>query len=117
ATDADGETVPVFVNPGGPGPGGQSFAPVVAGLGWENRDIIAWDPRGTGESTSVECGGPDNVDAVLELDSSPDDATEEAQLEEGWAQFARQCRDASGALLDHITTIDVVRDLDLLRHL
>lgn len=113
--DEPGE--PVFVNPGGPGPAGQFFADTVADLGWDGRDIIAWDPRGTGESTSVDCGPLDNVDAVMELDSSPDDAAEEEALREGWAKFARDCRDHSGELLDHLTTIDVIRDLDLMRHL
>ena len=34
-----------------------------------------------------------------------------------WAAFARQCREASGELLDHISSIETVRDLDLLRFL
>ncbi len=33
------------------------------------------------------------------------------------AAFARQCRTASGDLLDHISTIDTARDLDYLRYL
>lgn len=108
---------PLFVNPGGPGFGGQDFAVSLGADAWEGYDIVGWDPRGTGESTSVECGTTEQTDEVFELDGSPDDDAERAALEEGWADFAVQCREASGELLDHITTIENVRDLDLLRFL
>ncbi|RMB61194.1 alpha/beta hydrolase [Tessaracoccus antarcticus] len=108
---------PLFVNPGGPGFGGQDFARNLGTDKWSGYDIIGWDPRGTGKSTTVQCGTTEQTDAVFELDGSPDDAAEERALETGWAEFARQCRAASGELLDHLTTIENVRDLDLLRHL
>lgn len=48
----------VFVNPGGPGIEGQSDAiGLPTGL-WRGYDVIGWDPRGTGQSTPVQCGGP-----------------------------------------------------------
>ncbi len=108
---------PLFVNPGGPGLGGQDFATSLGADAWAGYDIVGWDPRGTGESTRVKCGTTEQTDELFELDGSPDDESERVALEKGWAEFARQCRDASGALLDHITTIENVRDLDLLRHL
>ncbi|MEO7587363.1 MAG: alpha/beta hydrolase [Arachnia sp.] len=108
---------PLFVNPGGPGFGGQDFASSLGPDKWDGYDIIGWDPRGTGQSTRVKCGTTAQTDAVFNLDGSPDDAAEEKALETGWAEFARECRAASGALLDHLTTIENVRDLDLLRHL
>ncbi len=114
---ADPTRGPLFVNPGGPGFGGQSFASNLGVDAWDGYDIVGWDPRGTGESTNVECGTTEETDEVFELDGSPDDAAERAALEQGWAEFARQCRENSGALLDHITTIENARDLDLLRHL
>ncbi len=114
---ADPTRGPLFVNPGGPGLGGQDFAVNLGPDAWAGYDIVGWDPRGSGESTSVECGTTEQTDEVFELDSSPDDDAEKVALEEGWAQFAQQCRDASGELLDHITTIENARDLDLLRHL
>lgn len=107
---------PMFLNPGGPGVGGQYMVDSVADR-WPSYDKIAWDPRGTGESTSVQCGTTEEIDKPYALDGSPDDEAEKQALEEGWAEFARNCRDASGELLDHLTTIDVVRDMDLLRHL
>lgn len=103
---------PLFVNPGGPGFGGQSFAQRLGQDAWEGYDIVGWDPRGTGESTTVECGTLEQTDAVFEMDATPRDEAELANLSEAYAQFGQQCRDASGALLDHLSTIENVRDLD-----
>lgn len=114
--DGDSSRGPLFVNPGGPGFGGQEMAQSLAGR-WANFDTVGWDPRGTGESTRVVCGGLAETDKFMALDGSPDDSTEDRGLRDGSAAFAQQCRDASGSLLDHLTTIDVARDLDLLRHL
>lgn len=113
----DGSLGPLFVNPGGPGQAGQDFAGYLSDRGWEDYDIVGWDPRGTGASTAVRCGTTEQTDAVFDLDQSPDDEAETLALREGYVDFAQQCRDASGALLDHLSTIDSVRDLDLLRHL
>lgn len=112
----DSSRGPLFVNPGGPGFGGQNMALGLAGR-WQNYDTYGWDPRGTGESTRVVCGTFEQTDEMLLLDSSPDDAGEDEALRQGAIDFAQQCRDGSGKLLDHLTTVDVVRDLDLLRHL
>lgn len=112
----DSSRGPLFVNPGGPGFGGQDMAQSVAGR-WVDFDAVGWDPRGTGESTHVVCGTLEQTDEFMALDASPDDDAEDVALREGSAEFAQLCRDGSGALLDHITTVDVVRDLDLLRHL
>lgn len=117
APASDNSDGTLFINPGGPGGSGQDFvsgfpANVVPGY-----DVIGWDPRGSGESTPVRCGAPQQTDAYLELDQSPDNATEWQALRNSDAGFARQCRQASGALLDHISTIDNVRDLDYLRYL
>lgn len=108
---------PLFVNPGGPGAGGTAFASQFAPDYFKGMDIIGWDPRGTGESTHVQCGSLAETDKLFDLDSTPDDASEERALQDGYRQFAKQCRDASGELLDHISSVDVARDMDLLRHL
>ena len=112
----DSSRGPLFFNPGGPGFGGQDMAQRMAGR-WQNYDAVGWDPRGTGQSTHVVCGTLEQTDEMMNLDASPDDDAEDKALREGGADFAKQCRDSSGKLLDHISTIDVVRDLDLLRHL
>ena len=107
----------LFVNPGGPGAGGRGLAARFADRGLEHYDIVGWDPRGTGESTPVRCYSDAEVDAYLLLDASPDDPTERADLVKGTAEFAAACWQRSGRLLEHISTIDTVRDLDLMRAL
>jgi len=51
------------------------------------------------------------------MDSSPDDAAElQARIDEQ-TDFGRSCLNGSGALLEHVSTMETVRDLDLLRGL
>lgn len=114
---ADPVNGPLFVNPGGPGAGGAGFAAGFAPDHWPGFDIVGWDPRGTGSSTHVVCGTTDQTDAVVTLDGSPDDPGEDQALQDGYRALAQQCRDSSGDLLDHISSVEVARDMDLLRHL
>ena len=108
---------PLFVNPGGPGIEGGTFATNLGSDKWKGYDIIAWDPRGSGGSTHVQCGTTEQTDKAYFADGTPDDEAEKTALNDVWAAFAWECREASGELLDHISTIDNVRDLDLLRFL
>lgn len=107
----------LFVNPGGPGSGGTDLAARFKNDGLGMYDIVGWDPRGTGDSTPVVCRNGASVDALRSLDESPDTPEELAALKEGWRQFALGCLEKSGPLLFHITTLDTVADLDLLRQL
>ena len=107
----------LFVNPGGPGAGGRGLVPGFNRSGLEQYDIVGWDPRGTGESTPVRCYSDAEVDAFLLLDASPDDSDERAELVKGTADFSASCWRQNGRLLKHISTIDTVRDLDLMRAL
>lgn len=107
----------LFVNPGGPGGSGRNLVTYFASTGLEQYDIVGWDPRGTNASTPVKCFDDEETQAFTELDSSPDDPAETEALIVGTWQFAQSCREHSGALLDHISTVDTVRDLDLLRQL
>lgn len=110
---------PLFVNPGGPGVEAKGFARSLAKKmkDWPGYDIVSWDPRGSGDSTHVQCGTTEQTDAAFDTDSTPDDEAEATALREAWAGFAQQCRDSSGELLDHLSTIENVRDLDLIRFL
>ena len=81
----------------------------------ERFDIVGFDPRGVGESSSVDCLDDDALDDFHETDGSPDDSAEVAELQEQAAVFIAGCTDRSGELLPHIGTADVDRDLDILR--
>lgn len=107
----------IFVNPGGPGFGGTGLARDFARAGLEQYDIVGWDPRGTGDSTPLACFQGEDVDAYMALDTSPDDAAERQALIVANRSFGQSCLERSGELLEHITSVETVRDLDVLRHL
>lgn len=107
----------LFLNPGGPGGPGKDMPDTFAREGLEQYDLVGWDPRGTGDSTPVTCYGTEETDAWNNLDYSPDNEAEREALIRGAHDFGRACWEESGVLLEHITTIETVRDLDLMRHL
>jgi pimeloyl-ACP methyl ester carboxylesterase len=107
----------LFVNPGGPGASGTGLVDSFETKGLEQYDIVGWDPRGTGASTPVVCYGADETDAFNNVDLSPDTDAERTALIAATYEFDASCWEHSGVLLEHISTIETVRDLDLLRRL
>lgn len=108
---------PLFINPGGPGASGTELVTSFDTQGLEQYDIVGWDPRGAGQSTPVRCLSDADTDTYLNLDSSPDNEAERVALVEASLNFSRSCWERNGDLLNHIGTVDTVRDLDLLRQL
>ncbi|HEX8508257.1 MAG TPA: alpha/beta hydrolase, partial [Propionibacteriaceae bacterium] len=106
----------LFIDPGGPGGSGISYVDFFPSKGLEGYDIVGWDPRGVGQSTPVNCSGA-NLDRITSMDVSPDDDRELAAVLEANRQFGLACLKKSGPLLQHVSTIEVARDLDLLRTL
>jgi pimeloyl-ACP methyl ester carboxylesterase len=107
----------LFINPGGPGGSGTSYVSYFDPAGLDAYDIVGWDPRGVGASTPVACMGPADLDRYYSLDSSPDNRSEERIHVAAVQAFGRSCLQRSGDLLTHISTVETVRDLELLRHL
>jgi pimeloyl-ACP methyl ester carboxylesterase len=106
---------PLLLNPGGPGASGLDFLsadPVSPDLA-EDFDLVAWDPRGIGGSEDLACG--DAVPDLLALDPDPDDADEQAALDEAAAAVSEECAALDGELLPHLRTRDVARDVDAVR--
>jgi len=119
ATDPARRIGSLLVNPGGPGGSGvdlvlgfgQFLAPEIRA----RFDIVGFDPRGVARSTALRCFGaprqwgpafwadlpltPAGVDVVAAADRYLADA----------------CAQRGGSILDHMSTGDVVRDMDLLR--
>ncbi len=121
ATDATAKIGTLFFNPGGPGgtgtgqfPAWFSFFPAEL---QRRFDIVSWDPRGIGESTATQCF--DSADAEGELlgalPAFPIGAEQEKQWVDAYTQFGQQCAERAGELLEHVSTRDTARDLDLLR--
>ena len=120
---ADGESRgPLFINPGGPGGSGislvegaeQSFSKeLLAGY-----DVVGFDPRGVGSSTGIKCG-----DATLGMEASKEKPQPGEAFETWAANYLTKVREAreqceahsEPGLLDHVNTVSVAKDLDVLR--
>ena len=98
----------LLVNPGGPGAPGKSLAQNAAYYFSrdiiDRFDIVAWDPRGTGESTpAVDC-----IDDYDEYFAQPLSA-------DSGQRFVDACAERSGAILPHIGTANSARDIESIR--
>lgn len=117
ASDAD-RIGSLLVNPGGPGASGIEYAQspdVVSDDVRRRYDVVGFDPRGVGASTAVDCVDDDELDRFVALDGAPADEAEVERLGEAYRSFAEGCEERSGELLPHVGTVNVARDLDILR--
>jgi len=107
----------VITNPGGPGGAGRFFPLALAGQATlrQHQEIIGMDARGTGKSTTVNCGDNGGMDG--KLDPQNRDPRNLNKILDGVQAFVRACQQHSGALLPYIDTYQTVRDIDLLRSL
>ena len=109
----------LVVNPGGPGAPGTStaedadsyFAPELR----ESYDIVGFDPRGTGESSPIDCFTDSELDDYIAGDPDPDNRREVRTYTDDVEEFWEGCEEKSGALGSHVSTIEVARDMDVLR--
>jgi pimeloyl-ACP methyl ester carboxylesterase len=113
----------VFVNFGGPGApaaetllalGKQLFPPQVLA----RYDLVGVDPRGTGDSSPVRClatRAQQDQFPYATGRSFPSTPTEEARAMVQVHTYAAACRARKGDLLDHVGTLQVARDVDVLR--
>jgi pimeloyl-ACP methyl ester carboxylesterase len=112
----------VFVNPGGPG--GSGVGLVLSGFGEFLREnlkgrfnVVGFDPRGVGFSDPIHCF--DSEDELIGFLSAvpvfPYESDQFRPFYEHYASLARRCLTRGEAIARHMSTADVVRDLDLLR--
>ena len=111
----------LLVNPGGPGASGVSFtgqfAAAIQGSDLRSRfDIVSFDPRGVGGTTPVRClrSGKD-YDRLYAVDPSPDTPAKINTLVNETKSYDAACQSNAGDLLRHVSTADVVQDMDRLR--
>ena len=113
----------LFVNPGGPGGSGVDFVRDGVTNAVDETlaaayDIIGFDPRGVGESTPVTCTeDASGLDAFLYGIIPGVRGTEEwLNAKKATAQeFIDGCEMYTGELLQHLDTLSVAKDLDVMR--
>ena len=119
----------LFVNPGGPGASGVDSVGATATTTFAGvqraYDIIGFDPRGIGSSTAITCSTEAEAKAMEGV--SPVDAAgapvafekRATVMSERFKQLEADCasRTKPTELLDHVDTVSVARDLDVLRAL
>jgi len=111
----------LFLNPGGPGGSGIDFALFAGPFLYSDEvrarfDIVGFDPRGVGRSTALRCfGSPRQWGPYFTPFAFPLTPEEEAQWEAADRYVADACERRGGAIIDHMSTANVARDLDRLR--
>ena len=117
ARDSSSRIGPLLVNPGGPGGSGVEFVRESIEAFPSNIrrrfDLIGFDPRGVNQSSGIRC--IDNLDPRAELDPSPDTSRELRALIDDAKDYASACERRNAQVLPHLSTDDVVRDLDSIR--
>jgi pimeloyl-ACP methyl ester carboxylesterase len=107
----------LLANPGGPGGSGIDLvrqANDVFGASVRDRfDIVSWDPRGVGASTSVDCG--DKLDFFYEVDRTNADASTARENAVVAKRLADACRRNSHGLLPFLSTRASAADMDAIR--
>src|SRR5206468_397080 len=111
----------IFLNPGGPGGSGVDLVELAGPLLFSNEvraqfDLVGFDPRGIARSTPLICfDTPEDAVAALPPFAFPVTRAEERVQRQADRTIAGACASKDGAILDHMATADVARDMDLLR--
>ncbi|MFI8275291.1 alpha/beta hydrolase [Streptomyces sp. NPDC085929] len=109
----------LVVNPGGPGGSGIGYLQSYAGVGYPapvraQYDMVSFDPRGVDRSSPVQCLTGPEMDKFTQVDQTPDDAAERAELVAAFKEFAAGCQTRSQRVLPHVSTVEAARDMDVL---
>lgn len=111
----------ILVNPGGPGGSAIQFASSMSSTFGsavtDEYDIVGVDPRGVGKSSPLECLSDKNFDAFTATDPDPDDAAEITTLRKSITDLGNACREHAGGLAAHVSTVEVAKDMDVVRAL
>lgn len=107
----------LLANPGGPGGSAldflQGWAPLLSSDIRNRFDLVAFDPRGVGQSTPIICH--DSLQQFVAADPSPDNAQEWTQTEQVSQKFADDCEAKYPNILPFLGTKNVARDMETIR--
>jgi pimeloyl-ACP methyl ester carboxylesterase len=108
-------------NPGGPGSNGMAFPLYgsMAGGVWKQLnktyDFVGYAPRGVGRSAPLRCQEPKSADNGPSRSPREPSAAFKRRMQQKAAAYAGACARELGDRLDHWTTPDNARDLDVMR--
>jgi pimeloyl-ACP methyl ester carboxylesterase len=111
----------LFFDPGGPGGSGvglteeigRLLAPRLGG----SYDVVGIDPRGVGASAPIDCMSDRQTDAWWGRPASPTTPAAKKAYFSAITAFGKGCLQRSGHLAAHVSTVEVVKDLDIMRAL
>lgn len=121
ATDPSRRIGSLFLNPGGPGGSGVDFTLFAGPFLFTNEvrarfDLVGFDPRGIARSTALRCFGTPRQWAPFFTPFAFPLTPEEEQV---WMAadlyVVDACAQRGGRIIDHMSTANVARDLDVLR--
>lgn len=119
ATDSKKRLGALLVNPGGPGASGVQYGYaaeyIVSKEVLEAYDLIGFDPRGVGGSSAERCLTNSETDRLIEANGPPVDGLDMATLEASSKMLATRCQEKLGKRLKFLGSVEVVRDMDLMR--
>lgn len=121
ATDKARRIGSLFLNPGGPGGSGVDFVHVFGKQLYTAEvrarfDLIGIDPRGIARSTPVRCfDTTEEALAALPPFAFPFTREQEREWIASNRTYAAACERRAGPIIDHMSTANVARDMDLLR--
>ncbi|GAA3171037.1 alpha/beta hydrolase [Streptomyces virens] len=100
------------------GPGGSGVLGLAHGrkdfLGLtDDYDVVSFDPRGVGRSSPVSCGADATGQALEATDG--EEMSDPRETLRQLREVAVECAEHSGPVLDHIGTVNVAQDLDVMR--
>lgn len=110
----------IVLNPGGPGASGisfltQSVQSFPASLR-ANFNLVSFDPRGVGASDPVNCTNAAGMRALVALNPAPTTSRQISQVVNGVKAYVNGCkRETPSFILNNVSTLNTVRDLERLR--
>ncbi len=121
ASDREHRIGSLFINPGGPGASGidllVAWADMLADAVQGRYDIVGFDPRGVARSDPLQCweSFDDFVAWYSPILDFPYWKSQERDYFGAMTMVYPQCRSRHQRILEHMSTAEVARDLDLLR--